>query len=195
MKASTFIATSLDGYIARLDGALDWLPESPEEHGYTEFIDSADVIVIGRKTFDTVMSFGGWPYGDKQVVVLSSRAGELRAPDGAKCEFMSGTPHEIVAHLSGRGFQHAYVDGGATVTKFLEAGLLQRMIVTRIPVLIGSGIPLFGEMSRDIRFEHVRTQSYKSGLVQSEYVISNGGVVVDREHHAKSCGTASENRP
>ena len=172
MQASVFIATSLDGYIARLDGARDSLPgDDVENHGYHEFMASVDVLTSGRTTFDLVVSFGSWPYGDKPVVVLSSRAGELKAPDGAKCEFMSGAPSEIVARLSKRGFLHAYVDGGVTVTKFLEAGLLQRMIVRRIPVLIGSGIPLFGNLPSDIRFQHVRTQSYKGGLVQSEYMV------------------------
>jgi dihydrofolate reductase len=171
MKASVFIATSLDGYIAREDGSFDWLPENPEPHGYEEFMASVDAMVIGRKTYETVLSFGGWGYGKKPVVVLSSKASELKAPDDAICDFMDATPQEVVDRLLQRGINHIYVDGGITIQRFLEAGLIDRMIITRVPVLLGSGIPLFGHLSRDVRPRHVSTRTYPSGLVQSEYVI------------------------
>jgi dihydrofolate reductase len=171
MKASVFIATSLDGFIARENGAIDWLPANPEPHGYDEFIASVDAIVIGRKTFETVLSFGGWFYGKTLVVVLSSRPSELKAPEGANCEFLSGDPRDVVAALEQRGINHAYVDGGVTIQRFLEAGLIQRMIITRIPVLLGSGIPLFGPLTRDVPLTHVATKSFNGGLVQSEYTI------------------------
>jgi dihydrofolate reductase len=171
MKASVFIATSLDGFIARENGAIDWLPANPEPHGYDEFIASVDAIVIGRKTFETVLSFGGWFYGKTLVVVLSSRPSELKAPEGANCEFLSGDPRDVVAALEQRGINHAYVDGGVTIQRFLEAGLIQRMIITRIPVLLGSGVPLFGPLSRDVPLTHVATKSFNGGLVQSEYTI------------------------
>ena len=173
MKASVFIATSLDGFIARLDGGLDWLPgDDCEPHGYDEFMATVDALVIGRKTFEIVLAFGVWPYGKKPVVVLSTNPSALTAPDDAVCEMMTGTPHEIVARLAQRGMQHLYIDGGVTIQGFLAAGLIQRLIITRIPVLLGSGIPLFGSLSRDIRLEHVATRSYPSGMVQSEYVIA-----------------------
>jgi dihydrofolate reductase len=174
MRASVFIATSLDGFIARPDGAIDWLPtDGVESHGYDEFIATVDAIVMGRKTFETVLGFGAWPYGPKPVVVLSSRPEVLRAPEGAACEMMSGTPPEIVARLGARGMKHLYVDGGITIQGFLQAGLIQRMIITRIPVLLGSGIPLFGPLSRDIRLKHVATRWYPSGMVQSEYRVAD----------------------
>jgi dihydrofolate reductase len=170
MKASVFIATSLDGYIARPDGSLDWLPgDGVEEHGYTDFIASVDALVIGRKTFETVLTFGAWAYGTKPVIVLTSRPGDVIAPPGAVCEAMDASPAEIVARLSSRGIEHLYVDGGITIQRFLAVGLIQRVIITRIPVLIGSGIPLFGHLSSDIHLEHIATQAYPSGLVQSEY--------------------------
>ena len=173
MKASVFIATSLDGFIARLDGALDWLPvNGGERHGYDEFMATVDALVIGRKTFETVLTFDAWPYGRKPVVVLSTRPSELTAPDGAVCEVMAGTPHEIVARLTQRGLKHLYVDGGVTIQGFLEAGLIQHLTITRIPVLLGSGIPLFGSLTHDIRLKHVGTRSYPSGMVQSAYVIA-----------------------
>ncbi|MEP6574642.1 MAG: dihydrofolate reductase family protein [Gemmatimonadota bacterium] len=174
MKASVFIATSLDGYIARLDGGLDWLPaEGGEPHGYDEFMATVDALVIGRKTFETVLAFGGWFYGTKPVFVLSSNPSALTAPAGAICEFMSGTPREIATRLDQRGIRHVYVDGGVTITGFLEAGLIQRFIITRIPVLLGSGIPLFGNLSHDVRLEHVATRSFTGGLVQSEYIVAD----------------------
>ncbi|MFL6307916.1 MAG: dihydrofolate reductase family protein [Candidatus Sulfotelmatobacter sp.] len=173
MKASVFIATSLDGFIARENGALDWLPPNGgEPHGYIEFMATVDALVIGRKTFETVLTFDDWPYDNKPVVVLTSRPTDLVAPANAVCEMMAGSPPEVVARLAERGMKHLYIDGGVTIQRFLEAGLIQRVIITRIPVLLGSGIPLFGSLSRDVRLEHVATRSYPSGLVQSEYVIA-----------------------
>ena len=174
MKASVFIATSVDGFIARPDGALDWLPaDGGEPHGYDEFIATVDALVIGRKTFETVLAFDAWPYGTKPVIVLSTRPSELTPPEGAVCDVMVGTPDEIVSRLTERGMKHLYIDGGVTIQGFLEAGLIQRLTITRIPVLLGSGIPLFGFLPHDVRLAHVATRSYPSGLVQSEYVVSN----------------------
>jgi dihydrofolate reductase len=173
IKGSVFIATSLDGFIARADGALDWLPAGGgEDHGYHEFIASVDALVIGRKTFETVLSFPEWPYGDKPVIVLSSTPSQIVAPSGAVCEAMTGTPQDILTRLAERGMRDLYIDGGVTIQRFLSAGLIQRLIVTRIPVLLGTGIPLFGPLPHDVRLEHVATRSYPSGLVQSEYSIS-----------------------
>jgi len=171
MKASVFIATSLDGFIARLDGAIDWLPDAPEPHGYEEFMASVDALVIGRGTYEVVLSFGGWFYGTKPVIVLSSTMSELKVPDGAVCELMAGDPQEIVTRLAERGMNHLYIDGGVTIQRFLRAGLIDRMIITRIPVLLGSGLPLFGPLAHDVRLEHVATRAYPSGIVQSEYTI------------------------
>jgi dihydrofolate reductase len=128
-----------------------------------------DAIVMGRHTFETVLSFGAWPYGEMPIIVLTSRPDKIVAPDGAKCEAMTGTPREIAERLAERGLSHLYIDGGTTIQRFLDAGLIERFIVTRIPVVLGSGIPLFGPVSKDIRFEHITTHAYPSGLVQSEY--------------------------
>lgn len=171
MKASVFIGTSVDGFIARTNGGLDWLPsDGGEAHGYDEFIAMVDALVIGRKTFETVLAFDAWPYGEKPVFVLSTRT-LAPAPPGAVVEPMSGEPSEIVSQLDARGFRHIYVDGGITIQRFLRAGLIQRLIITRVPVLIGEGIPLFGPLPRDISLKHVATRQYASGLVQSEYEV------------------------
>lgn len=171
LKTTVFVGMSLDGFIARLDGGLDWLPTGDvEPHGYEELMASVDALVIGRNTYETVLGFGGWAYGKKPVFVLSS--GVIPpAPDGAVVEHLSGEPAGIVAVLAERGFGHLYVDGGITVQRFLRAGLIDRLIITRIPVLIGSGIPLFGPLDRDISLEHVETRQYRGGLVQSEYAV------------------------
>ena len=174
MKASVFVGTSLDGFMARADGALDFLPHGGgEPHGYDEFMATVDALVIGRKTFETVMSFDAWPYGTKPVVVLSTSLPGVTVPAGAVCEVMAGTPGEIVTRLARRGLKHLYVDGGITIQRFLAAGLIQRLIITRIPVLLGSGIPLFGALPQDLRLKHVATRTYPSGLVQSEYLIAD----------------------
>jgi dihydrofolate reductase len=171
VRASVFVGTSLDGFIARRDGGLDFLPAEPEPHGYDEFIASVDALVMGRNTFELVLSFDSWPYGSKPVFVLSSRPLEIPAMPGAVVEQLSGPPADIVAQLAARGIEHIYVDGGITIQRFLEAGLIQRLIVTRVPVLIGEGIPLFGSLSKDIVLRHVATRHYPSGLVQSEYLV------------------------
>jgi dihydrofolate reductase len=173
MIASVFIGTSLDGFIARPNGDLDFLPTGGgEPHGYNEFIASIDAIVIGRKTFETVLSFGGWFYGDKRVVVLSSRPIDLSAVVGGVVEQMGGPPAQVVERLAASGARHLYIDGGDTIQRFLRAGLIQRLVITRVPVLIGQGVPLFGPLEHDIRLKHVTTRHFPSGLVQSEYTVA-----------------------
>lgn len=174
MRVSVFIAASLDGFIARPDGGLDWL-DPPEgvamvDHGYDAFMAEIDVLVMGRHTFETVLGFGiGWPFGTKRVVVLAGAEVMIPADLGESVEWMAGDPAEIVARLDARGFTHAYLDGGVTIQRFLEAGLVERMIISRIPILLGAGIPLFGPLSHDVRWQHVATRAFEGGLVQSEY--------------------------
>jgi len=169
IKASVFIGASLDGFIARPNGAFDFLPDDGgEEHGYAAFIASVDAIVIGRNTYGVCLEFEEWPY-DKPVFVLSTRPIDLPKSPKATVQRMEGSPTEIVRQLAALGFKHLYVDGGITIQRFLSAGLIQRMIITRVPVLIGSGIPLFGPLPHDVKLRHVETRSYSSGLVTSEY--------------------------
>jgi len=172
MMVSVFVGTSVDGFVARPNGDLDFLPpDGGEPHGYNEFIATVDAIVIGRKTFETVLAMEGWPYGDKRVVVLSSRPLDLSGAGGI-VEQMAGAPAEIASRLAASGAHHLYVDGGVTTQGFLRAGLIQRLIITRVPVPIGEGVPLFGTLSRDIRLRHIATRHYPSGLVQSEYQVA-----------------------
>ena len=172
MKLSVFCGVSVDGFLARPNDGLDFLDAGGQEpHGFEEFIASVDVIVMGRRTFDVVLGFGGWFYGRKQVVVLSSRPLDFSSIPEGVVEQMSGEPAAIRAKLEARGSQHAYIDGGVTIQRFLAAGLIDRLVISRVPVLIGSGIPLFGALQQDILLRHVATRSYKGGLVQSEYEI------------------------
>jgi len=166
-----FVGISVDGFIARTDGSFDFLDAGGNEpHGFEEFWASVDALVMGRKTYETALSFGTWPYGRKPVFVLSTQP-LASAPRGAVVEHVSGDPRAIVAQLEARGIQHAYVDGGLTIQRFLEAGLIDRLTITRVPVLIGTGIPLFGPLSRDLKLEHVATRQFAGGLVQSEYTV------------------------
>lgn len=170
MTVSVFVGTSVDGFIARKNGSFDFLPaDGGEPHGYEEFMASVDALVIGRNTFDVVRAMPAWPYGQKRVVVLSSHAVDLSDVRDGVVEHMAGSPEEIVAKLAASGAKHLYVDGGITIQRFLRAGLVDRLIITRVPVLIGEGIPLFGPVPRDIRLEHVSTQTFRSGMVKSEY--------------------------
>ncbi|PZO57654.1 MAG: deaminase [Phormidesmis priestleyi] len=179
MKATVYIATSVDGFIARKNGGIDWLPsggdtEGGEDYGYQEFIDSVDALVMGRNTYELALSFDLWPYAEKPVFVLSSR--QVDIPDGiAKTvESMCTPPGEVVRRLAKRGFNHLYIDGGKTIQGFLYEGLIQQLIITKVPILIGTGIPLFDSLPHDVRLQHVETRQFENGLVQSKYeVIGN----------------------
>ncbi len=175
MKVSVFVGASLDGFIAREDGALDWLteyePSDTEDYGFKAFMEGVDVVVMGRVTFETVLALGHWLYGRKPVVVLSSGRPAIPPHLAATVEHAAGRPDEIVTRLAARGWHHLYVDGGKTIQGFLRDGLVNRLTVTRIPVLLGRGIPLFAATSHDIRLRHVGTRSFANGLVQSEYAI------------------------
>lgn len=176
-ECSVFVGVSLDGFIARPNGDLDWLmgegSGDSAEYGYNEFIAGIDAIVMGRKTFEKVLTFDKWYYGTKRVMVLSSRSLDLSIAQarGGVVERMDGAPAEIVSKLAATGARRLYVDGGITIQEFLRAGLVHRLIISRLPVLIGEGIPLFGSLLRDIRLNHIETRTYPGGMVQSEYHI------------------------
>ena len=171
MKLSVFVGTSLDGFIARRNGEYDFLPaDGGEPHGYDEFMASVDTILIGRHTFEVVLELPTWPYTGKRVVVLSHRPLDLSKAAG-RAEQMSGEPSQIAAQLAASSATHVYVDGGITVQEFLRAELIQHITITRVPVLIGEGIPLFGSLPHDVKLRHLGTRQYKSGLVTSEYEV------------------------
>ena len=176
MRLSVFCGVSVDGFLARPDDALDFLHTGEQvPHGFTEFFASVDVVVIGRRTFEVVLKLGLLAlYGKKSVVVLSSRSLDLSSVAGGNIEQKSGEPSEIKGQLKARGFELAYVDGGATIQRFVAARCIDRLVITRVPVLIGAGIALFGPVPSDIWLRHVETRSYTGGLVQTEYEIDAG---------------------
>lgn len=174
MKCSIYLGVSLDGFIARPDGSLDWLPqpsdEAPkEDYGYGAFMESVDLLVMGRLSFEKVLTFGEWPYGEMKVKVLSSRG--VAIPQGLAhvVSAAGGEPEELIKEFSREGFRHAYVDGGRTGGRFLQGGLIDQIILTRIPVIIGCGLGAFGEITQDIDLQHLETKSFPSGFVQSRY--------------------------
>lgn len=171
MRLSVFCGVSVDGFLARPDDSFDFLLIGEQEpHGFREFLSSVDVVVIGRRTFEVVLKLGHLGlYGDNPMVVLSSRPLDFSSVASGNVEQRSGSPSEIKEQLKARGFKHAYVDGGITIQRFLAAGCIDRLVITRVPILIGSGIALFGPVPSDIPLRHVETRSYPGGLVQSEY--------------------------
>ena len=177
--SSVFIATSLDGFIARENGELDWLyaadatvPEG-EDCGYIEFMATVDVLVMGRKTYEKVLSFGMWPYGKKTVIVLSSKKIEFPNDFGQNVSCSSESPRELCERLANEGAKRLYIDGGITIQRFLAEGLINDIAITVIPVILGSGIPLFANAGKDISLKHVATKTYDFGFVQLTYEVEN----------------------
>ncbi len=174
MKVSAFVAVTLDGFIARENGDLDWIPEfedTSEDFGFHHFLESVDVLVMGRKTYEFVLSSHQWVYGKKKVVVMSHSLKTIDPALPPSVEITALPPDKLYQELKKSGMTHIYVDGGRTIRGFLNAGLLSELILTEIPVLIGDGIPLFGKIERDIRVRHIETISYKNGFVQKRYAV------------------------
>jgi dihydrofolate reductase len=196
MKLSVFCGVSVDGFLARPNHTVDFLDTGEQvPHGFEEFYGSVDVIVMGRRTYEFVLGFGKWFYGQKPVVVLSSHPLDFSWIKGGVVEQMSGEPAGIKTRLKARNFKHAYIDGGVTIQRFLTAGLIDRLIITRVPVLIGEGIPLFGPVPRDIVLHHVATRSYQGGLVQSEYAIGTALRTRPRKKAGRTRKTKAPERP
>ncbi|MBA4018225.1 MAG: deaminase [Pirellula sp.] len=176
-RCSVFIATSLDGFIARTDGSIDWLDQANklippgEDCGFAEFMAGADALVMGRATFEQVLSFPQWYYGDKPVYVLSRTMAELPAgtPDTVRLHALE--PREMVRVAAEHGHTRLYIDGGRTIQGFLTAGLIDDLTITVIPVLLGAGLRLFGELAADVPLTHVSTKAFPFGFVQSRYNI------------------------
>jgi dihydrofolate reductase len=173
ITAHVFIATSLDGFIAREDGDIDWLlqrDDPTEDHGYTAFIADKDLIVMGRGSYEKVLTLGTWPY-DLPVLVLSKQLAGAAVPEGLKdkLRFSSLAPWDALEKLAQENVRRIYVDGGQLVQSFLRAGLVTDMVISTVPVLLGSGRPLFGALAQDIDLKLVSSRSFPSGLVQSSY--------------------------
>lgn len=171
-----YIATSLDGYIASEDGGLEWLTEFPNptnsDYGFNDFMQKVDALVMGRSTYEKVLSFGQWPY-TKKVFVLSGKLNEVPEELSGKVEIISGDIKTVTADLNKKGYVNLYIDGGKVIQNFLKEGLIDEMIITRIPILLGAGIPLFGKLDKPVRFDKVETEILDDLLVKSHYKITS----------------------
>jgi dihydrofolate reductase len=178
VKVSVYIATSLDGFIARKDGGLDWLDEANatvpngEDCGFQAFIDTVDTLIMGRKTFEKVLSFGQWSYGKMPVIVLSHNPISFPSTIPNTVTHSLEQPRALYERLSGEGVKHVYVDGGNTIQGFLSAGLIDEITVTVIPVILGGGIPLFGPFGKEVNLTHLHTIAYDFGFVQTSYSVN-----------------------
>jgi len=168
-RCSVFIATSLDGFIARRDGGIDWLSmvETPgEDYGYARFFDDVGALLLGRRTYDTVLGFPAWPYGDKRCVVFTHHPpAEARNRE----RFYAGAPAPLLEELHAAGVRRVYVDGGALIRLFLRENLIDDLTLSIIPVILGDGIPLFGTGLTELRLRLAGSQAFASGLVQLRY--------------------------
>ena len=194
-KVSVFIATSIDGYIARKDGSIDWLDPSAEsdpsgetippnataspnetdppveDGGYSEFISTVDVLVMGRKSFEKVLSFGFWPYEKLRVFVLSSKHVDIPDNLPENVSSTSASPVDLLSTLEKEGARHIYVDGGVTIQNFLAEKLIDEITITLIPVVLGEGLPLFKDNPNDIHLKLLSSKSSDYGFVQNKYAV------------------------
>jgi len=172
-KNSVFIATSIDGYISDKNGGIDWLHSIPnptnDDLGYAEFSSDIDALVMGRITFETICGFDiDWPY-DKPVFVLSNTIDEIPENLAEKAFLVKGTLTEILGQIYKKGFFQLYIDGGNTIGNFLKADLIDEMIITTIPILLGGGTPLFSKLPNELKFELIKTKTFLNQIVQSHY--------------------------
>lgn len=171
MKTSIYIGTSIDGYIAREDGSIDWLENYNNNEifkNYSEFIKKIDAVIIGKGTFEKVLTFPSWPY-DKMVFVLSSSIKKLSNNIKGKAEVISMKPKEVLNILNSRNFTTVNIDGGKVIQSFLRDDCIDEMIISKVPVLLGKGIPLFSQLDSELLFNHIGTNVYSNGLVMSRY--------------------------
>jgi len=169
------MALSLDGFVARSDGGVDWLSKymtEGEDNGFGAFMDSVDGLIMGRASYENVLTFGGWHY-TKPTVVMSRTLTDADLPDelAGRVRFSNKSPKELMQELGAEGWKRAYVDGGKIVQSFLAEGLIEDMTLTRVPILLGGGKPLFGPLEQDIDLKHIETQALQSGLVTSKYKV------------------------
>lgn len=173
MSNKVYIATSLDGYIADKNDGIDWLDMVPMtdevQSSFTHFMETIDALLMGRNTFEMVKSFGGeWPY-TKRVFVASNSMNSIPKGYDDKAELVKGSPTEIVLQLNQKGYKNLYIDGGKTIQNFLKEDLIDDMIISSIPILLGGGKPLFGELSNPQKFKLVESKVIANLMVQTHY--------------------------
>lgn len=175
MSNIVYIAASLDGFIADKDGGLEWLQNTPNpdgiDFGYKDFIDRIDAIIMGRRTFEVVLGFGiEWPY-KKPVFVLTNTLKVVSDILKEHVEIITGNLQDIVNNLNKRGLKNIYIDGGSTIQSFLKENLIQEIIITTIPIILGGGVPLFSELQNSVSLELIKSEVFKDSIVQNHYRI------------------------
>jgi dihydrofolate reductase len=168
-----YIATSLDGYISREDGSIDWLVPFEDAQAlqrFESFLSTVNAVVMGRNTFLHVLSFGQWPYHEIPVYVLSKSLNKLSESSPLTIHLRNCSPGELLAELSSTNFRRIYVDGGRTIIGFFDEDLIDELTITRIPIILGSGRTLFGPVPYDLKYQHVSTKVFPTGIVQTKYV-------------------------
>ncbi len=178
MQASAFIAVSLDGYIARLDHAIDWLESSDsdpnEDYGYGNFIKSVTSVVMGRKTFETISSFPEWPYHHQRSIVLTTTLEKVPESISDEIQLFNGNVEDLTELLETESEKRLYIDGSQAIQAFIKAGLLSDITITTLPILIGKGIPLFNSpLDHDVHLTHLETRAFQNGFVQTTYLINS----------------------
>lgn len=171
MSALVYIGTSLDNFIARPDGDISWLESFASEEvvaPYEDIMRRTDALLMGRNTFEKVLGFGSWPYARK-VFVLSSRLQTVPEELTGKAEIINLSPREALDHLAAQGFHHVYVDGGQVIQAFLREDLVDELILSRVPLLLGAGIPLFAGLDRELLFRLTATRTFPNGLLTTYY--------------------------
>ena len=184
MKCSVYIATSADGYIATPDGGVDWLHTEgnleadmgSEDMGFQSYMDSVDCMIMGRKCMEMISSMNltpeQWPYGDVRIVVLSNTVKEPPENLRGKIEMYSGDIQDLIVKLESSGFKHAYIDGGSTITSFINLKLINEMTITKVPVLLGEGIPLFGKINKSVKLESAKASAFSYDFIQVKYNVN-----------------------
>lgn len=185
MKCAVFIATSADGYIATVDGGVEWLETSGKadvdlgEHvdmGFNSFIASVDCMIMGRGCMEKLASFNltpeQWPYGNIRIIALSKSVKQVPDNLKGKVEIHSGDISTLISELEKEGFKQAYIDGGATITSFLKAKLIDEITITQAPILLGEGIPLFGVSSQKIKLKNAKATAFANDFVQVMYEVN-----------------------
>lgn len=174
MTNTVYIGCSIDGFIARKDGSVDFLdnvdpPPEGEDYGWNDFFGPLDALVMGRNTYDVVLDFKVWHYNKKKVMVLTNR--EIEIPDFIKGDVFpfKGTPQEAIKHLANLGCKNLYIDGGKVIQDFLNANLVDRMVITYVPILIGDGIRLFDNLKIEQKFKLEKVSHFETGLVSLDY--------------------------
>jgi dihydrofolate reductase len=174
-RAVLYAAASLDGLVARCDHSLDWLPmpTAGQDYGYAEFIAGVDTLVMGRKTWDVTRGLGAWPYGGKRVLVMSrTRRGSGDGP----VDFVDepGLLGELRRLRGQTGPDVWLVGGGESLRPLFAAGLVDVIILTLVPVLLGEGLPLFLPHAGEAKWRHRATRTFPDGLVQLTYDVVRG---------------------